>query len=95
MSISQTSTEAVADHLEWFVRDTGHIAPDDRDFTRDTDLFRLGYLDSLGVEALIAHIEDTYRLELTDEELSDPAFHTVRGIAGIVAAALRRVPDGR
>ncbi|XTZ13738.1 acyl carrier protein [Micromonospora echinospora] len=81
---------AVTDELERFVRAEGRIEPDDPAFDRGIDLFKGGYLDSLGVVHLVAHIEDRYGIVLTDDELSDPGFVSVDGIGAVVEAAVRR-----
>jgi acyl carrier protein len=86
---------AVADEVERFIREVGQVADDDVDFTRQTQLFRSGYLDSLGTAQLIAHIEEEFQLELSDDELSDPAFQSIDGISAIVDAALRERPGSR
>ena len=89
METRGNTDHAVADELERFIREVGRVADDDVDFTRQVQLFHAGYLDSLGVTQLIVHIEEEFQLELSDEELSDPAFQSIDGISAIVEAALR------
>ena len=89
METRGNTDHAVADEVERFIRDVGQVADDDVDFTRQTQLFRSGYLDSLGAAQLLAHIEEKFQLELSDDELSDPAFQSIDGISAIVDAALR------
>lgn len=83
------SQQDIAERLEQFVRRTGEVAADDADFTRSVHVFEAGFLDSLGVVRLIDHLETTYALEFTDEELFDSRFTTIDGISSIVAARLR------
>lgn len=55
-------------------------------FGREVDLFDLGYVDSAGIVALVAWIEERYDLELSEDDLFDERFTTVDGIAAIIAA---------
>ena len=89
METRGNTDHAVADEVEQFIREVGQVADDDVDFTRQVQLFRSGYLDSLGAAQLIVHIEEEFQLQLSDDELSDPAFESIDGISAIVAAALR------
>ena len=96
METRENTDHAVADEVERFIREVGQVSDDDVDFTRQVQLFRSGYLDSLGVAQLIAYIEEEFQLELSDNELSDPAFESIDGISTIVETALReRLGSGR
>jgi acyl carrier protein len=95
MKTRADTDHAVADEVERFIREVGQVADDDVDFTRQTHLFRSGYLDSLGTALLIAHIEDEFQLELSDDQLSDPAFQSIDGISAIIDAALRKHPGSQ
>jgi acyl carrier protein len=86
---SGSDNHVVAEELERFVRAVGQVADDDPDFTREIHLLHSGYLDSRGVIDLIAHIEEHFRVELGDDDLSDPAFTNIDGMSGIIEAALR------
>jgi hypothetical protein len=46
----------------------------------------MGYLDSLAVVALTAHLETTYNITLSEQELFDPRMSTAAGIAEIIAS---------
>ncbi len=72
------------DAIERFVRDVGRVSIDDVDFSRTIELFDSGYLDSLGIVALAAFIEETFVITLTEEDLFDPRFTTIAGIVEIV-----------
>ena len=61
------------------------MADGDPAFRHDADLFELGYVDSVGVVALVAWIEDRYRIALTEDDLFDERFATIEGIADIIA----------
>ncbi len=76
---------AVACHaIERFVRVIGRVADDDMQFGRSVELFDAGYVDSLGIVALTAFLEDTFGVTLTEEDLFDPRFTTIAGMAEIV-----------
>jgi acyl carrier protein len=79
----------VSTELERFIRRESRVDADDPDFTRQVNLFDAGYLDSLGVVHLIAHLESTYDMEISNAALADPAFVTIDGIAAVVESHLR------
>lgn len=54
------------------------------------DLFSDGLLDSLGVVALIVGLESRFGLHFTEDDLQDPRFSTVAGLAALVTEARRR-----
>lgn len=58
----------------------GVQVPDDR------DLFGEGLVDSLGLMRLVAHLEETYRIRVTDEDLVPENFGTVAALAQFVAS---------
>ena len=85
---------AVLADLDLFVRKVGDVAVNDDEFGPEVDLFHCGYLDSLGIASLINHIENHFEVQLRDEDLSDPGFHTLHGISNIIiSAALRHTAD--
>jgi acyl carrier protein len=81
--------DEIAARLEEFVRGVGQVSPDDGNFGRDAHLFEAAYLDSLGVLRMIEFLEQTYRIRLSDQELYDDRFTTIRGISAIVGARFR------
>jgi acyl carrier protein len=74
----------IIDRLEAFVREVGQVDPDDPDFTRETDLWDMGYLDSNGVVELIVFIESEFGVEVPEEALFDPDFTRLSGIARVI-----------
>lgn len=56
----------------------------------DEDLFATGAIDSLSLLELIAALEKSFAIKLTDEDLQDPRFGTIAGLAAIVAARTSR-----
>ena len=51
---------------------------------KNEDPLALGLLDSLGIEQLINHLEEEYRIEFDDEELVWENFATVDTVAALV-----------
>jgi methoxymalonate biosynthesis acyl carrier protein len=70
--------------LEEHIRTRHEIEPDDDDFTVDVHLFDYGYIDSIGATALIAHIEKTYGIQVTNQDLMLYSMNTVREIADFI-----------
>ncbi|SFL90448.1 Acyl carrier protein [Paenibacillus sp. 1_12] len=70
--------------LEAHIRNRYEIEPDDDEFTNDVHLFDYGYVDSIGATALIAHIEQTYDIQVTNQDLMLYSMNTVREIADFI-----------
>lgn len=82
--------EAIADRIEAQVRMMGEIAPTDTEFTRDVHMFDYGYLDSFGAAELVAFVENTFSIGLSDDDLAHRALNTVNEIAAFVFERARR-----
>jgi len=76
--------EQLLQQLEEHIRSRYEIEPDDEDFTVDVHLFDYGYIDSIGATALIAHIEKTYGIQVTNQDLMLYSMNTVREIAEFI-----------
>ncbi|PZE19254.1 acyl carrier protein [Paenibacillus xerothermodurans] len=76
--------EDLLQQLEDHIRNRYEIEPDDDEFTVDVHLFDYGYIDSIGATALIAHIEKTYGLQVTNQDLMLYSMNTVREIADFI-----------
>lgn len=76
--------EQIAQQLEQHIRERYEIEPDDRDFTQEVHLFDYGYIDSIGATALIAHIEKTYGLQVTNQDLMLYPLNTIHEIAEFI-----------
>ncbi|HVW19099.1 MAG TPA: acyl carrier protein [Solirubrobacteraceae bacterium] len=50
----------------------------------DVNFVERGLLDSLALVALIADLEDRFDVRLDAEQMQDPAFMTIRGMAAAV-----------
>lgn len=82
MTASPTSKIAAA--VEQIVREISRVPTADTDFSLHVELLDAGYLDSLGIVALTAQIEQTFGIALAEEDLFDPRFTTISGIATII-----------
>ncbi|WP_028551043.1 acyl carrier protein [Paenibacillus sp. UNC451MF] len=76
--------------LEEHIRNRYEIEADDDDFTVDVHLFDYGYIDSIGATALIAHIEKTYSIQVTNQDLMLYSMNTVREIADFIQTKTAR-----
>jgi len=77
--------DEVAASVETFIRARSRVSAGDSRFSRQSNLWEDGYVDSIGVVELIGYIEDAFGVVLPDEALFDPAFTSVDGIATIVS----------
>jgi acyl carrier protein len=66
------------------VRQISRVPDAESDLTHHLELHDTGYLDSLGIVALTAQIEQTFGITLAEEDLFDPRFTTISGIATII-----------
>ncbi|KPV59786.1 phosphopantetheine attachment protein [Paenibacillus sp. A3] len=72
------------EQLEAHIKNRYEIEDDDDDFSVDVHLFDYGYIDSIGATALIAHIEKTYGIQVTNQDLMLYPLNTVREIATFI-----------
>lgn len=78
------SLQELIDQLEAHIRSRYEIEEDDEDFSTDVHLFDYGFIDSMGATALIAHIEKTYGIQVTNQDLMLYPMNTVREIAQFI-----------
>lgn len=88
MAYAPSLEEDIAASIEAFIRNIGAVTPNDEGFTRETDLFDSGYLDSIGFVALTTHLEEQFSYRPTEAELFAPEFTTIGGIARLAAATV-------
>lgn len=79
-------SDQLADAIHGFIRQTADVEADDTDLSHTVDLFDAGYVDSAGIVALTAFIEQTFDIFLDDEVLFDPRFATINGIVEIIGS---------
>ncbi|MBO9604491.1 MAG: acyl carrier protein [Paenibacillaceae bacterium] len=80
----------IAEQLDAHIRIRYEIDEDDDDFTPDVHLFDYGYLDSVGATALIAHIEQTYGIAVTNQDLMLHSMNTINEIAAFIGTKIAR-----
>ena len=76
--------QELLEELEAHIKNRYEIEEDDDEFTPDVHLFDYGYIDSIGATALIAHIEKTYGIQVTNQDLMLYPLNTVREIAQFI-----------
>jgi methoxymalonate biosynthesis acyl carrier protein len=74
----------VLQQIDTFVRSRFEVAQDDPDFTSDVHLFDYGYIDSFGAQQLIEHLESTYHIKITDQDLVKYRLNTLNEISQFV-----------
>jgi acyl carrier protein len=70
--------------IERFIREQFMVRPDDPHFSRTTDLYENGFVDSVGVVELLAFIDEEFGVEIPEKLLLSKDFSNIDGIAGIV-----------
>ncbi|MCA9611461.1 MAG: hypothetical protein H6721_05125 [Sandaracinus sp.] len=73
--------EQLATVLEAFIRQRFRVRADDDGFTRKTNLWEEGYVDSAGVVEVLAFLEEQVGARLPDDLLFEPEFATIDGMA--------------
>jgi methoxymalonate biosynthesis acyl carrier protein len=74
----------ISSELEQHIRERYEIEPDDEEFTHDVHLFDYGYIDSIGATSLIAHIEKTYGVQVTNQDLMLYPMNTINEITTFI-----------
>ncbi len=82
--MSSSTLETVVVQLEAFIRERFRVPPDDRSFTRTVRLWDEGYIDSIGVAEMIAFLEKTFRVTISNDVVFSPDFTHINGIARLV-----------
>ncbi|GAA3412718.1 acyl carrier protein [Paenibacillus hodogayensis] len=82
--------DEIIEQLERHIRERYEIENDDDDFGTDVHLFDYGFIDSIGATALIAHIEKTYGIQVTNQDLMLYSLNTITEIATFIAAKTGR-----
>jgi acyl carrier protein len=65
-----------------------YLAGRDNGFSNDDSFLELGIIDSTGILELISHLESTYGIEVTDEELNPDNLDSVNRITSYLAKKL-------
>lgn len=67
----------------------------DNGFSNDDSFLELGLIDSTGILELITHLESTYGIEVTDDELNPDNLDTVNRIAAFLTRKRSIPADAR
>ncbi len=67
--------------LRAYIQEHYKIPPGDSDFTDDVHLFDYGYIDSFGAVDLIAFVEQSFGIKITQSDLVAYPLNTIREIA--------------
>ena len=73
----------VENQIENYIREHFEIG-DDPDLTPDTHLFDEGFVDSFGAVEMIAFVEETFAIEITQRDLTLYPMNTINEIATVV-----------
>jgi acyl carrier protein len=70
--------------LEGFVRRSFSVDTGDDGFTRHTDLYEGGYVDSVGLAELLEFVSSQFGVEVPDDDLLSDDFSTIAGMARVI-----------
>jgi len=56
----------------------------DESVNAETDLFEADYIDSFGFIEMVTHIEQTFEVSLSDDDLAAPEIGTLNGIVDTI-----------
>jgi acyl carrier protein len=73
----------LAAELETFIRERFRVRDDDTFFSRTTNLWEEGYVDSAGVVEVLAFLEERIGARLPEDLLFEPDFASIEGMARI------------
>ncbi len=80
----------VKDTLRDFIIDYAKIEPDEPDFSDDVHLFDYGFVDSLGATEIVLFLEETFGIQITQEDITLYPMNTINEIAGVVERKLAK-----
>ena len=83
---------SIADVIEHFIRIEFQVPADDPLFTRDVNLYDLGFVDSTGLVVLISFVESMFNIKLEEKHLFSDDFTTINGISRVVYPYLMQAP---
>ena len=79
MDIAKTISDFITDKFE---------IGDDPDFNNDVHLFNEGFVDSFGAVEIVAFVEDTFNIKITQKDITLYPMNTVNEIAAVVESKL-------
>jgi acyl carrier protein len=83
--MSHITPETCSAALEAFIRSNFQVADDDPCFDHNVSLWEEGYVDSTGVVEVIAFLEETFGVTITEEMLFSPDFTNIAGMSRLIA----------
>jgi acyl carrier protein len=82
--INGKSHSDMEQEISAFIRERFDVPADDKYFNLDVNLWEEGYVDSLGVVEVIAHLEKTYALKIPEMMLFSPDFTSIAGMSRVL-----------
>ena len=76
----------IQDRTKAYIRENFLYTRPDHPLAEDDRLLELGIIDSMGVMELIDFIQDTFGVEVQDDEITEDNLGTLRAITDYVAA---------
>ena len=70
--------------LQQFIQDQIVKGQKNVDLQKSTNLIEEGIIDSLGIMKLLTFIEETYNIQISDEELLPESFESLEAICAMV-----------
>lgn len=74
----------VKEILRGYIMEHFEIDAGDPDFSDDVHLFDYGFVDSLGATEIVLFLEDTFRIKITQADITLYPMNTINEIAGVV-----------
>ena len=78
----------VREALRSYILEHFDIDADDPDFSDDVHLFDYGFVDSFGAMEIVMFLEDTFRISITQADITLYPMNTVNEIAEVVESKL-------
>ena len=72
--------------IQAFLEERFQVVFNKEDVTPETNLFEAGLVDSYAVIELAVFLEDTFELQLSNEQMASPKLATLKGMAELVSA---------
>ena len=78
----------VKEILRGYILEHFEIDADDPDFSDDVHLFDYGFVDSLGATEIVMFLEDTFRIRITQADITLYPMNTINEISEVVESKL-------
>jgi acyl carrier protein len=79
------TAERAAEIVEQFIRVRFTVPPEDQIFSRTIHLWDGGYVDSIGIAEMIAFLEETFGVRISNEVVFSEDFTHIDGIARLIS----------